>query len=606
MPRQLSLVILATSALLAGVALGVDSGASHLSAISPGLQTIPVPHYHWAPTALTAEPCYDPNCPLLHKPEERVLASPMETAHLDQTWTQFPAPPNNADRVVHATVYDPDNDKIYMIGGNPAGQSGTYMTSCMRFDPVTNTWQTMAPMPDARGWIQGVYVRGKIYIIAGHTNAGTTSNTNYCYDVATNSWSTLAPMPRSTLAYQIGVWRDSLIYVIGGTTSGAGGGELGVSIYNTYTNTWTSGTNLPEHGDMGSAVIVGDTIYITGALNRSTNSVWTNGRKGAINPANPTSITWSNMPTRPWSNFNGGTAYLQGRVYSIGGFAGSAPIRGCWYYDIATGRIDTIPSLPTPPYRTGLARCHFATGRTSGNELYVVAGDENGDWQPPNSYYYKMQFAVPNDVGVSQILAPDTLISPGFVTPRILIRNYGTMAQSDFLVSCWIDSAGSRVYDQTSIYSRTLAPGATDTLTFGMPWSAVGGTYILKTFTQLDGDQNPANDTMRINIRVSTTGATETWVPTAKGLDFSVRPSIGRGAVHINFSLEHSASINLGIYDAAGNLVQVLENGLKQPGVATYIWNCQNAQGQNVAQGTYFYRLTVNGRIFSDKMVLLP
>lgn len=564
--------------------------------------------YRWDPTAISAQPCSEANCAQVTSwlPAATTASNESEANPLDQTWVAFPAPSTSADRLVHATVYDPVGDKIYMIGGNPAGQQGTYLTLCQQFDPKTNTWTNMAPMPDARGWIQGVYVRGKIYVVAGHTNAGTTSNTNYCYDIASNSWSTLAPLTRSTLAYQAGAWRDSLVYIIGGTTAGAGGGETGVNVYNPFTNTWAAATSLPEHGDMGSAVIVGDTIYITNAYNRASNAVWANGRKGAINPASPTTITWSNMPARPYTSLCSGSAALQGRVYCIGGFAGGSAVTGrAWYYDIATGTITEMTALPNPPYTSGLARCHFAVGREGGGELYVVAGDANGDWAVPNNYYYRMQFTSPNDVGVSQIIVPDTLTAPGAVTPKLLVKNYGTLAQADFLLGCWIDSAGIRVYEQTGFLNGTLAPGATDTVTFGFPWFAINGIYNLTAFTSLDNDDRRSNDTLRRRVRVPGVGIEEQWIPGPQEVSYSIRPTVGNGIVYVSYTLSGSARVNLGIYDAAGNLVRTLQDGQARPGATTCIWDRRADDGKLVARGTYFYRLTVNNRLFSGKSVVL-
>ncbi len=44
-------------------------------------------------------------------------------------WETIPKPPAEVDRIVHATVYNPTNDKIYMIGGNAAGAAGNESTS---------------------------------------------------------------------------------------------------------------------------------------------------------------------------------------------------------------------------------------------------------------------------------------------------------------------------------------------------------------------------------------------------------------------------------------------------------------------------------------------
>jgi hypothetical protein len=80
--------------------------------------------------------------------------------------------PTSPDRIVHATVYSPTNDRIYIIGGNPAGDPATYLTLNQEYNPQTNTWTTKRAMTTARGWISGACVKDKIYVIGGHDNSG--------------------------------------------------------------------------------------------------------------------------------------------------------------------------------------------------------------------------------------------------------------------------------------------------------------------------------------------------------------------------------------------------------------------------------------------------
>ncbi len=101
------------------------------------------------------------------------------------------------------------------------------------------------------------------------------------------------------------------------------------------------------------------------------------------------------------------------------------------------------------------------------------------------------------DVGMDAILAPGSIVSPGSIQPKARIRNYGTAAQSDIPVTCWIDSGATRVYNQTANFAGPLAAGATAEVPFSPNWLAVGGTYNVTMFTSLGGDMTPGNDTMR-------------------------------------------------------------------------------------------------------------
>jgi hypothetical protein len=298
------------------------------------------------------------------------------------TWTTFTAPATNADRIVHGTVYDPAGDKFYIVGGNPAGAAGTYMNTIYRYDPVAATWNTgLTVKPTPLGWVTATLVRGKIYVIGGHNNAGGFEGTNQAYDIAANTWATLLVRPIAAGCHEQLAYRDSLIYCLGGYVSN---GVTTVNIYNTFTNTWAVGTALPQAFDMGGACMIRDTMYIIGGLNRPSNLAYTNVIRGAINPATPTTITWTSQAALPVPNCINGTTALGGKGYMLGGFENLGTVTAALQeYDPATNTFATLD-----PYPYVIARNHYIAARPSENALYVFGGDVNGDWAAPNNYYY--------------------------------------------------------------------------------------------------------------------------------------------------------------------------------------------------------------------------
>jgi len=308
------------------------------------------------------------------------IGSPTEP-NFAPTWSTILA---SVDKLVHATVYDPVGDKFYIIGGNPAGAAGTYTTHNYRYDPVANTWNlTLAAMPTARGWIKGSLVRGVIYVNAGHNNAGGFIATNEAYTISSNTWATRAAGPQLRLAHTEVVWRDSLIYLLGGYIGSTG--SVIVNVYNPFTNAWAVGTSLPAAFDMGDACMIRDTIYIVGGLDRVANVAYTNVIRGIINPASPTTITWSSQAALPVPNCINGTTALNGKAYMLGGFENLTTVTSALQeYDPATNTFATLD-----PYPYTIARNHYLSARPSENALYVFGGDANGDWAVPNNYYYK-------------------------------------------------------------------------------------------------------------------------------------------------------------------------------------------------------------------------
>ena len=444
--------------------------------------------------------------------ENNITPTPTDS----RAWAAIAAPTTGADRLTHATVYDPVGDKIYMIGGCPAGAAGTQMTNCQQYDPIANTWTDKAPMTTARGWIKGSYVRGKIYVIGGLSNSSTALSINEEYTISSNTWATKTAIPIATLATIEGVWRDSLIYVCGGWDGVSAAGMTSVQIYNPFTNTWAVGTALPMNGDMGSCAIVGDTIYITNAVNRSGSVCWTSIYKGAINPANPTVITWAPGPVPPSLTSITGTAAIGNDIYWMGGFINLATASStCWKLNRATGVISTVDAYPYT-----IARHNFLVSRPSAYELYAMGGDAGCNWTAPNNYYMRNTFAppVPNDVGVDRIYAPGTAqqLNVG-IAPVCRVMNFGTAAQTSVPVRCSIIPPSGAVYYQT-VTIPSINPGDTVRVSFPTWTPTVAGSHTVIMRTALTGDQYPNNDRMQSSCSVGNwllqEGFNGTWPPT--------------------------------------------------------------------------------------------
>jgi len=119
-----------------------------------------------------------------------------------------------------------------------------------------------------------------------------------------------------------------------------------------------------------------------------------------------------------------------------------------------------------------------------------------------------------HDVGLAGILKPAATMNPGAVTPKAMVRNNGTSAESNIPVTCWIDSAGTRVYSQSATLAGPLAAGAQDSIAMPVAWNSggAGNTYNVTFFTALSGDELPANDTARQVTRISGATVSDTIV----------------------------------------------------------------------------------------------
>ena len=74
----------------------------------------------------------------------------------------------------------------------------------------------------------------------------------------------------------------------------------------------------------------------------------------------------------------------------------------------------------------------------------------------------------------------------------------------------------------------------------------------------------------------------------------------------IKFSLKERARVSLNVYDVTGQLVRILLDEVRKPGLyGDVMWDGTNDGGRRVASGLYFYRLEAGDYIRVRKMIIL-
>jgi len=107
----------------------------------------------------------------------------------------------------------------------------------------------------------------------------------------------------------------------------------------------------------------------------------------------------------------------------------------------------------------------------------------------------------------------------------------------------------------------------------------------------LDGDVEPANDTMSGTVVVQAVGVAEgKQTPPQFRLDVP-RPSVFGRSVAIGYALPKAAEVSLSVYDATGKLVRELHRGNAAAGEYRLAWDGRDGQGRTVPAGAYFCRL---------------
>jgi N-acetylneuraminic acid mutarotase len=216
-------------------------------------------------------------------------------------------------------------NKIYLMAG-----SNEYPTQV--YDPVTNTWEnrTSIPTKSARISLQANVVDGKIYMIGGRMLAGLyqifPSSSNDVYDPETDSWSQMAPIPVPVMGYASAVLDDK-IYIISGAHEGQPNypppTDL-VQIFDPATNLWTNGTSIPNGVLYAGAVattglFAPKRIYVIGGTT-TTYDRWAYYNVIALNQVyDPETDTWTTGTPMLTPRCDFGIAAVNDEIYAIGG-----------------------------------------------------------------------------------------------------------------------------------------------------------------------------------------------------------------------------------------------------------------------------------------------
>ncbi|MDP8268474.1 MAG: hypothetical protein P9L97_07095 [Candidatus Tenebribacter davisii] len=228
-------------------------------------------------------------------------------------WVKLADIPKPAMNLALAAV----NGKIYAIGGD------LFQDANREYNPQTDTWRLLEPMPTARQHIDCGVSGSDIFIMGGLTSWKNITKINEAYNVLSNSWSEKAAIPslRNNAAV---VTLDSLIYVIGGagTKENIWGDILTVETYNINSNKWEQKNDLPLLLFKPGAVVVNNEIIILGG------QTIINGKDDCSKKVfiyKSKMDEWVETTPLPAKNVFFGCTTIENKIYLIGGTVGGNP-----------------------------------------------------------------------------------------------------------------------------------------------------------------------------------------------------------------------------------------------------------------------------------------
>jgi hypothetical protein len=313
------------------------------------------------------------------------------------------------------------NGLLYAIGGFNKGQ-GDFSSANEVYDPASNTWTTKAAMSTHRVSFAMVAYQEKIYVFGGQILVDghrVVINTSEAYDTVTDSWNTLTPMPHLGEDFaSYNVIGDKII-VVGNYTE----------VYDPLLDSWETKATIPTLTAHSANAEVNGKIYVFSG------NPWGNDPKNyqPINKTqiyDPSSDSWSMGAPIPVgvasaaavATSSGDTGKI---IYVIGGLTLDLDPHGNGYVYHAQN-LTQIYFPSSDSWSNGLnmptARYALAAAVSSGL-VYVMGGSDAKDAPDlaANELYAPIDYAQPPQSGVPSALAIGAVVAAVVVTVVIAV-----------------------------------------------------------------------------------------------------------------------------------------------------------------------------------------
>jgi N-acetylneuraminic acid mutarotase len=111
-------------------------------------------------------------------------------------------------------------EKVYVIGGRWSDRGN--VDTLQSYDPATDTWEDLPPMPTARGGLAAATIDGRIHVVGGESfgDGSRTFPEQAAYDPEIDRWQTLEGLPTARHGLAAAAYDGELYVIAGGETPG--------------------------------------------------------------------------------------------------------------------------------------------------------------------------------------------------------------------------------------------------------------------------------------------------------------------------------------------------------------------------------------------------
>jgi N-acetylneuraminic acid mutarotase len=221
---------------------------------------------------------------------------------------------------------------IYVLGGYGERVDANTSDRFYRYDPGLDRWSRLPDLPAPRA-AMAVGVIGDRLIMAGGALDRVPTDTTYAYDFGSGEWSRLSDMG-SKREHVGDAVADGHLYVLGGRAPAS----LAVDTaerFNSAANRWEALAPMPVPAGGLAAVANGDSVIAIGGGDDGRATI-----TNAVQEFDPDSGDWSELPGLRTASHGQGATVVGDKIWVFGGSA-------CPYF-AATDRVEWLP-LPSDP-----------------------------------------------------------------------------------------------------------------------------------------------------------------------------------------------------------------------------------------------------------------
>jgi len=247
------------------------------------------------------------------------------------------------------------NDKIYLVGGRNFHDEINYNTS-ERYNPINNTWETIASMSSERGGIAAATFLNKLYAIGGRNSSNNYLSSVEIFDPSTDAWISGPSLP-NPVAYASAIIGNGILYLVGGVNSS--GNDLDQILkLDADSGVWTALNQMPTAKHNFSSVWYKDRIWVIGGKNGET-------KLNTVESYDPVTNSW-NIETPILQNRLNPISWVNSDYIYVGGGHNGSYLNSIEFYDPVTKQWSSAGNFPENKYVAGAVVLN--------DTVYVIAG----------------------------------------------------------------------------------------------------------------------------------------------------------------------------------------------------------------------------------------